>query len=201
MSIVVVQRIIPVEAGEKADTLARVEGSSPASDTARRAGHHRGLRRAEHVVRGETRELGRAQCLLVKEAGRVGVPADQEPWRGQPASHYQRTAGRDTKGGSRQGIGARARREATREGHKAVVAEHSTGEGGEVRPQRPTGGKARPGRAWEWEARREGLRAYQPSEPQPGHRRGVAQLCASGRDELAGYPDRSSGPDTEEPDE
>jgi hypothetical protein len=30
MSRVVVQRIIPVEAGENADTLARVEGSSPA---------------------------------------------------------------------------------------------------------------------------------------------------------------------------
>jgi len=36
MSRVVVYRIIPVEAGEKADTLARVEGSSPAGARARR---------------------------------------------------------------------------------------------------------------------------------------------------------------------
>ena len=36
MSRVVVQRIIPVEAGENADTLARVEGSSPAGVRARR---------------------------------------------------------------------------------------------------------------------------------------------------------------------
>jgi|GEM_PF-4637697 len=36
MSRVVVQRIIPVEAGEKADTLARVEGSNPVGVTARR---------------------------------------------------------------------------------------------------------------------------------------------------------------------
>ena len=36
MSTVVVQRIIPVEAGENADTLARVEGSSPAGVRARR---------------------------------------------------------------------------------------------------------------------------------------------------------------------
>jgi hypothetical protein len=65
MSRVVVGRIIPVEARENADTLARVEGSKPVSDTARRAGYHRGLKRAEHVVRRETRELGRACDLLV----------------------------------------------------------------------------------------------------------------------------------------
>ena len=65
MSIVVVQWIIPVEAGENADTLARVEGSNPVSDMAKRAGYHRGLKRAEHVVRGGTRELGRACNLLV----------------------------------------------------------------------------------------------------------------------------------------
>src|SRR5262245_46243974 len=86
MSRVVVHRIIPVEAGEKADTLARVEGSNPVSGTARRAGYHRGLRRAEHVVRGETRELGRACALLVITTGRGGVPVDQEPWRWRRAS-------------------------------------------------------------------------------------------------------------------
>jgi hypothetical protein len=30
-------------------------------------------------------------------------------------------------------------------GRVAVLAAHSTGEGGEVRPKRPTGGKATPG--------------------------------------------------------
>jgi len=81
MSRVVVHRIIPVEAGENADTLARVEGSNPVSVMAKRAGYHRGLKRAEHVVRGETRELGRACRLLVNIPGRRGGPGDQEPWR------------------------------------------------------------------------------------------------------------------------
>jgi hypothetical protein len=54
-------------------------------------------------------------------------------------------------------MGERAPSEATREGHGAVVAEHSTDEGGEVRPKRPTGGKAKPGGARAWADRREGL--------------------------------------------
>jgi len=37
----------------------------------------------------------------------------------------------------------------------AVLAEHSTGEGGELRPKGPTGGKATPGITWSWIARRE----------------------------------------------
>ena len=81
MSIVVVRRIISVEAREKADTLARVEGSNPVSGRAKRAGDHRGLKRAEHVVRGETWELGRAWDLLVNSPGREGVPGDREPGR------------------------------------------------------------------------------------------------------------------------
>src|SRR5262245_19932345 len=87
---VVVHGIIPDEAGENADTLARVEGGSPARVKAKWAGHHRGLRRAEHGVRGGTRELGRASRLLVSTAGRAGVPADQEPWRWGRASSCQR---------------------------------------------------------------------------------------------------------------
>jgi len=71
-------------------------------------GLHRGLRRAGHGNTGETRELGRATGLLVTIAGRAGVPADQEPRRWQGASRCQRTARRDTNGGSRQGIGERA---------------------------------------------------------------------------------------------
>jgi hypothetical protein len=81
MGIVVVQRIIPVEAGKNADTLARVEGSSPAGVRASQAGHHRGLKGAEQFVRRETRERGRANALLGNITGRRGVPVDQEPWR------------------------------------------------------------------------------------------------------------------------
>jgi hypothetical protein len=90
MCIVVVQEITPNGARGKADTVERVEGRSPDGVTARRAGHHRGLRRAEHVVTGGTRERGRASRLLVITAGRAGVPADQEPWRWWRASGCQR---------------------------------------------------------------------------------------------------------------
>jgi hypothetical protein len=41
----------------------------------------------------------------------------------------------------------------SREGQMAVVAEHSTDEGGEVRPKRPTGGKARSGITFDWKER------------------------------------------------
>jgi len=56
--------------------------------------------------------------------------------------------GETTNEGSRQGIGERATSEEPREGQVAVVASHSTVEPGEVRPKRPTGGKATSGRAF-----------------------------------------------------
>jgi hypothetical protein len=189
----------------KLDSQSRRRGASGRQQSGLRegkgAGLHRGLRRAGHGLTGETRELGRATCLLVNHPGRRGVPGDQEPWRWARAFRDQRTARRDTNGGSRQGRGERAEAKRPQKDTGAVVAEHSTRERGEVRPKRPTGGKATPGRARDREERREGLRAYQPSEQHPGHRRRVAQLCASGRDEPAGYPDRVSGVDTDEPDE
>jgi len=40
-------------------------------------------------------------------------------------------------------------------GSVAVLAEHSTGEGGALRPKGPTGGQATPGITWSWIARRE----------------------------------------------
>src|SRR5712691_1544391 len=49
--------------------------------------------------------------------------------------------------GSRQGIGTASDKRSPRKGQRAVVAAHSTDEGGEVRPKRPTGGKAPSGRA------------------------------------------------------
>ena len=200
MSRVVDQRIT----GQcKLDSQSRRGGTSGRQQSWVRQGEyvgcHRGLR-AGHGVRGGTRERGRARCLLVRSAGRAGVPADQEPRRVWRASDHSRAV-RDPNGGSRQGMGERAASEATRDGQRAGVAKHSTDERGEVRPQRPTGGKARPGRAGDWEERREGLRAYQPSEQHPGHRRRVAQLCASGPGQPTGYPHRRSGVDTDEPDE
>ena len=54
--------------------------------------------------------------------------------------------------------------EATREGERAVLAEHSTEEGGEPRPKGPTGGKATPGIPFDWEERGEILRDHQPSQ-------------------------------------
>ena len=70
-------------------------------------GPHRG-RRAGHALRGGTWELGRACCLLGQNAGRAGVPGDQEPWRGWTASDCPRACRRDTNPGSSQGIGKRA---------------------------------------------------------------------------------------------
>ena len=40
-------------------------------------------------------------------------------------------------------------------GRVAVLVEHSTDEGGEVKPKRPIGGKATPGITRSWEDRRE----------------------------------------------
>src|SRR5437870_10441421 len=85
-------------------------------------------------------------------------------------------------------------------GRRAVVAAHSTGEGGEARPTGPTGGKEKPGITFCWKERREGLRAYKPCYHNSSRVRWVAQLCAKrgvtclvrqGRKPLA----------TEEPDE
>src|SRR5262245_36570873 len=120
MSIVVDKRIT---VRRKLGSQSRRGGTSGRQQSEARQGEchglHRGLR-AGYGVRGGTRELGRATGLLVRGAGRAGVPAEQEPWRRQPASRCQRTASRDTNRGSRQGIGKRASSEATREGHGAV---------------------------------------------------------------------------------
>ena len=56
---------------------------------------------------------------------------------------------------NKQGIGKRGTTEATRDGQMAVLVKHSTDEGGEVKPKRPTGGKATPGITWSWKDRRE----------------------------------------------
>jgi hypothetical protein len=139
-----------------ADAVHGAEGRNPGYAKARYAGFHRGLR-AGHGVTGGTRELGRATCLL-------GIECQKSRGTGGPralavADSFQLSPSPqgNTNRGSSQGIGERATSEATRDGHGAVVAEHSTRERGEVRLKRPTGGKARPGRARSWEDRGEGL--------------------------------------------
>jgi hypothetical protein len=117
------------------------------------AGHHRGLR-AGHASIGVARELGRAACLLVTLPD--WGPGDQRPWRGRGAStrsralrgHHERTEAGKVSGRERQA-------KCFEMGREAVLAEHSTCEGGEPSPTGPTGGKATPGITFCWTARRE----------------------------------------------
>src|SRR5215510_7933134 len=81
-------------------------------------------RRAGHVFRGGTRELGRAICVLAHMPG-VGDRVTKGPGVGWALRPGHEPCGETTNEGSRQG----------------------TGEPGEVRPKRPTGGKATSGRA------------------------------------------------------
>ena len=111
-------------------------------------GHHRGLRTG-HVFRGGTRELGRATWLRDDIPG-LGDRVTKGPgavWALRPDNE---PCGDTTNARSPQGIGERATSEGPREGQVAVVASHSTAEGGEVRPKRPTGGKATSSRAFQW---------------------------------------------------
>ena len=110
------------------------------------AGHHRGLR-AGHVFRGVTRELGRAICLLV-QVPETGDRLTKGPGvaRGLPPGDEPETD--TTNAGSRQGTRGRERQAKRPERDRvAVVASHSTEEGGEPRPKGPTGGKATSSRA------------------------------------------------------
>src|SRR5262249_37786156 len=78
---------------------------------------------------------------------RRGGPGDQRPWRGRELPLDHEPVRDTTNSGSRQGIGKASDKRSPRDGEVAVVAAHSTGESGEVRPKRPTGGKAPSGRA------------------------------------------------------
>jgi hypothetical protein len=57
---------------------------------------------------------------------------------------------RERRKGLLRGTGRRGTTEACRDGVLGVSATHSTEEGGEVRPKRPTGGKAKPGIPFWW---------------------------------------------------
>ena len=86
------------------------------------------------------------------------------PW-GLPPGHEPV---RDTtNAGSRQGIGKASDKRSLREGQRAVVASYSTDEGGEVRPKRPTGGKATSGRACNGQDTRERHCAHQSCHQPP----------------------------------
>jgi len=119
-----------------------------------------------------------------------------------PASHTSLLGreGTQSKTSDARYRGRRGRTERPRDGLSAVLADHSTEEGGEPRPTGPTGGKEKPGITFCWKERREGLRACKPCHHNASRVRWVAQLCAKrgvtclvsqGRKPLA----------TEEPDE
>ena len=79
---------------------------------------------------------------------RSGGPGDQKPWRG-PGCFHQVTSpeGIPQTMGARKVSGNERQAKDSERGRRAVVAAHSTGEGGEARPKRPTGGKAPSSRA------------------------------------------------------
>jgi hypothetical protein len=94
--------------------------------------------------------------------------------------HHKRTE-------ARKGLGSERQAKRPETGRVAVVAAHSTGEGGEVRPKRPTGGKAPSGRASA--ARRQG-RDFALTNPDHGRPvdggarvslHGQPQLCLRNR--------------------
>src|SRR5262249_9975728 len=98
---------------------------------------------------GGTRELGRALWLLDAHPGR-GDRVTKGPGEGWALRPAPEPCGDTTNERSTQGIGERATSEGPREGQEAVVALHSTVAGGEVRPKRPTEGKATSGRVCRW---------------------------------------------------
>jgi len=114
-----------------------------------RTGHHRGLR-AGHVPKGVIRELERAIMSPTQGGQKMRSTGDkQETWQCQAAlSAMTLSRENGTQRRRKRGNGyweAKAKSEATQEGQMAVAARHSTRETGEVRPKRPSGGKAKPG--------------------------------------------------------
>ena len=136
-------------------------------------GHHRGLR-AGHAATGGTRERGRATCLLDHRPG-VGDRVTKGPGVVGGFHSTMSPLGTPQTHGSRQGIGKASDKRSPRKGQRAVVAAHSTGEGGEVRPKRPTGGKAPSSRVFQWADTRERLWAHQSCHQTPiGLQQGAA---------------------------
>ena len=94
---------------------------------------------------GELGNVGEPSVSL--RTTRSGGPGAQRPWRRLGLPPGDEPVGDTTNSGSTHGIGERATSTGPRAGQGAVVAAHRTGESGEVRPKRPTGGQEASGRA------------------------------------------------------
>ena len=105
-----------------------------------------------HRGNSGTWESHRSPCLQT----RTGGPGDQRPWRGRRASTRPRAQpGRHERAEASKVSGSERRAKRPEMGRMAVLAEHSTEEGGEPSPTGPTGGKATPGITFCWTERRE----------------------------------------------
>jgi hypothetical protein len=105
-------------------------------------------------TQGELGHVGEPRVSL--SHARNGGPGDHKPWRGLGASTRSRARQGQherTEAGKVSGSERRAKR--PEKGIVAVLAEHSTDAGGELRPTGPTGGKATPGITLSWRDRRE----------------------------------------------
>ena len=83
---------------------------------------------------------------------------------------------------ARKVSGNERKSEGPREGQVVVVASHTTEEGREVRPKRPTGGKATSSKASTGYDTRERLRAHHScQQPPSGLHHGQQRLCLRNR--------------------
>src|SRR6266852_5296289 len=115
---------------------------------------------------GERGNVGEPSVSL--RTTRSGGPGAPRPWRRLGLPPGDEPVGDTTNSGSTHGIGERATSKGPREGQVAVVAAHSTGESGEVRPKRPTGGKAPSGRASAGRRQGRDLELTNPDHGKPG---------------------------------
>ena len=105
-----------------------------------------------HRGNAGTWESHRSPCLQT----RIGGPGDQRPWRGRRASTRPRAQqGQHERAEASKVSGSERRAKRPEMGRAAVLAKHSTGEGGEPSPTGPTRGKATPGITFCWTERRE----------------------------------------------
>src|SRR5215813_2137859 len=92
-----------------------------------------------HRGNSGTWECHRSPCLQT----RTGGPGDHRPWRGRRASTRLRAQqGQHERAEASKVSGSERRAKRPETGRMAVVAAHSTEEGGEPSPTGPTGGSA-----------------------------------------------------------
>ena len=127
-----------------ADRVQWLAGSSPARHMAR-AEDTTGVCERGMSAQGARGHVGAPPVSLWPT--RPGGPGAQKPWRGRglPRDHAPSW---DTQNyGRRHGSGKGSDKRSPRKGQRAGGAAHRTGEGGEGRPKRPTGGKVPSGSA------------------------------------------------------